>query len=43
MLMKIADFEFEPNVVLALMVGVTSAPFRLLARRYGAGMSAGAS
>jgi len=36
---KIADFEFEPNVVLAPMAGITSAPFRLLARRYGAGMS----
>jgi tRNA-dihydrouridine synthase len=36
---KIANFEFEPNVVLAPMAGVTSAPFRLLARRYGAGMS----
>jgi tRNA-dihydrouridine synthase B len=36
---KIANFEFEPNIVLAPMAGVTSAPFRLLARRYGAGMS----
>jgi nifR3 family TIM-barrel protein len=36
---KIANFEFEPNVVLAPMAGVTSAPFRLLCRRYGAGMS----
>ena len=37
--MRIADIEVEPNVVLAPMAGVTSAPFRLLARRYGAGMS----
>jgi tRNA-dihydrouridine synthase B len=37
--MKIANFSFEPNVVLAPMAGVTSAPFRLLCRRYGAGMS----
>ena len=37
--MKIANIIVEPNVVLAPMAGVTSAPFRLLARRYGAGMS----
>jgi len=37
--MKIASFEFEPNLVLAPMAGITSAPFRLLCRRYGAGMS----
>ena len=37
--MKIANFEFEPNLVLAPMAGITSAPFRLLCRRYGAGMS----
>lgn len=37
--MKIADFEFEPNLVLAPMAGITSSPFRTLCRRYGAGMS----
>jgi tRNA-dihydrouridine synthase B len=37
--MRIADFTFEPNLVLAPMAGITSAPFRLLCRRYGAGMS----
>ena len=37
--MKIAGFNVEPNLVLAPMAGVTSAPFRLLCRRYGAGMS----
>jgi len=37
--MRIANFTFEPNLVLAPMAGVTSAPFRLLCRRYGAGMS----
>jgi nifR3 family TIM-barrel protein len=36
---KIAEISVEPNVVLAPMAGITSAPFRLLARRYGAGMS----
>jgi len=37
--MRIASFEVEPNLVLAPMAGVTSSPFRLLCRRYGAGMS----
>ena len=37
--MKIAGFNVSPNVVIAPMAGVTSAPFRLLCRRYGAGMS----
>lgn len=37
--MKIANINVEPNIVLAPMAGVTSAPFRLLCRRYGAGMS----
>ena len=37
--MRIANFSFEPNLTLAPMAGVTSAPFRLLCRRYGAGMS----
>lgn len=37
--MNIANFHFEPNLTLAPMAGVTSAPFRLLCRRYGAGMS----
>lgn len=37
--MKIAGFNVAPNLVLAPMAGVTSAPFRLLCRRYGAGMS----
>lgn len=37
--MKIADINVEPNLVLAPMAGITSSPFRLLCRRYGAGMS----
>jgi nifR3 family TIM-barrel protein len=36
---KIADINVEPNLVLAPMAGVTSSPFRLLCRKYGAGMS----
>jgi tRNA-dihydrouridine synthase B len=36
---KIANIEFEPNLVVAPMAGISSAPFRMLCRRYGAGMS----
>ena len=37
--MNIAGIEVQPNLVLAPMAGITSSPFRLLCRRYGAGMS----
>ena len=37
--MKLANIEFEPNLVVAPMAGISSAPFRMLCRRYGAGMS----
>ena len=37
--MKIAGIDVLPNLCLAPMAGITSAPFRLLSRRYGAGMS----
>lgn len=36
--MKIGSFETENNVFLAPMAGVTDSPFRIICRRYGAGM-----
>jgi tRNA-dihydrouridine synthase len=36
---NIAGIEVEPNVVLAPMAGITSAPFRLIASLFGSGMS----
>ena len=37
---KIGPFELPSNVVLAPMAGVTDRPFRILCRRFGAGLAA---
>jgi len=36
--LKIADIELDNNVILAPMSGVSDAPFRLICKRFGAGM-----
>ena len=36
--LKIGDIELDNNVILAPMSGISDAPFRLLCKRYGAGM-----
>lgn len=38
--MKIGPYELKSNVVLAPMAGVTDRPFRMLCRRFGAGLAA---
>src|SRR5271167_2567657 len=38
--MKIGPYELPSNVVLAPMAGVTDRPFRILCRRFGAGLAA---
>ncbi|MGA9025241.1 MAG: tRNA-dihydrouridine synthase, partial [Steroidobacteraceae bacterium] len=38
--MKIGPFLLPSNVVLAPMAGVTDRPFRMLCRRFGAGLAA---
>ena len=38
--MRIGPYELSSNVVLAPMVGVTDRPFRVIARRFGAGLAA---
>ena len=38
--MKIGPYELSSNVVLAPMAGVTDRPFRVIARRFGAGLAA---
>ena len=38
--MKIGPYELPSNVVLAPMAGVTDRPFRVIARRFGAGLAA---
>jgi tRNA-dihydrouridine synthase B len=38
--MKIGPYELGSNVVLAPMVGVTDRPFRVIAKRFGAGLAA---
>ena len=36
--MKIGNFETENNVFLAPMAGITDTAFRIICRRYGAGL-----
>ncbi|MBC8024730.1 MAG: tRNA dihydrouridine synthase DusB, partial [Steroidobacteraceae bacterium] len=38
--MRIGPYELSSNVVLAPMVGVTDRPFRVIAKRFGAGLAA---
>ena len=40
MTVKIGPYELPSNVVLAPMAGVTDRPFRILCRRFGAGLAA---